>query len=127
MHEVSYAHISIYMVRASRKGASDGQQGAEGDGPLELGAAYRLASVFKSLADPTRLRIVAALSERELCVHELTERLEMNQPAVSQQLRLLRDRGLVRTRREGRHVYYRLDDEHVQELFERGMAHVLHR
>lgn len=94
--------------------------------PLDLTAAYKLASLFKSLADPTRLRIIAALSETELCVHDLTERLEMNQPAVSQQLRLLRDRGLVRPRREGRHVYYRLDDRHVQELFERGREHVLH-
>lgn len=97
------------------------------DGGLDLASADRLANLFKSLADPTRLRIVAALSESERCVHELTQELELNQPAVSQQLRILRDRGVVRSRREGRHVYYGLDDRHVQELFERGRAHVQHQ
>ncbi len=96
-------------------------------GILDLASADRLANLFKSLADPTRLRIVAALSERERCVHELTEELGLNQPAVSQQLRILRDRGVVRARRQGRHVYYDLDDQHVQELFERGRAHVQHQ
>ena len=94
---------------------------------LDLAAAYRLAGLFNSLADPSRLRIVAALAGGELCVHELAEALELNQPAVSQQLRLLRDRGVVRPRRQGRHIYYRLDDEHVRELFERGRSHVMHR
>jgi len=106
--------------------ASRGRRRSAAADRLDVAAAYRLANLFKSLADPTRLRIVAALSEGELCVHDLTERLEMNQPAVSQQLRLLRDRGVVRSRREGRHVYYALEDQHVQELFERGRAHVLH-
>ncbi len=94
---------------------------------LDVATAYRLANLFKSLADPTRLRIVAVLNERERCVHELTEELGLNQPAVSQQLRILRDRGVVRARRQGRHVYYNLDDQHVQELFERGRAHVRHK
>jgi len=97
------------------------------NGALDPASADRLANLFKSLADPTRLRIVAALSEQERCVHELTEELGLNQPAVSQQLRILRDRGVVRARRQGRHVYYDLDDEHVQELFERGRAHVGHQ
>lgn len=106
--------------------ARPGRRRRHDSGDLDLAAADRLAGLFKSLADPTRLRIVAALTDAELCVHDLTERLDMNQPAVSQQLRLLRDRGVVRARREGRHVYYALDDRHVQELFELGRAHVLH-
>ena len=113
-------------ARQRRGGVARGKGGRGGVEPLDTAAAYRLASLFKSLADPTRLRIVAALSAGERCVHELTEALDMNQPAVSQQLRILRDRGVVRARREGRHVHYRLDDDHVRELFERGRDHVLH-
>lgn len=93
---------------------------------LEPRAAFRLANLFKSLADPTRLRLVAELVGAERCVHELTERLGMSQPAISHQLRLLHDRGVVARRREGRHIYYRLDDDHVLQLFQRGREHVLH-
>ena len=88
--------------------------------------AFRLASVFKALADPTRLRIISELSAGERCVHEIAEGLGLNQPAVSHQLRLLRDRGLVRYRREGRHIIYALDDEHVHELFSMAREHLEH-
>ena len=88
--------------------------------------AFRLASVFKALADPTRLRIISALASGERCVHEIAEALGLNQPAVSHQLRLLRDRGLVRHRREGRHIIYALDDEHVHELFSMAREHLEH-
>lgn len=88
--------------------------------------AFRLASVFKALADPTRLRIISALSSGERCVHEMAESLGLNQPAVSHQLRLLRDRDLVRYRREGRHIIYALDDAHVHELFSMAREHLEH-
>lgn len=86
----------------------------------------RLASLFKALGDPTRLRLVAALDGPERCVHELVDTLEMTQSAISHQLRVLRDLGIVRGRREGRHIYYQLDDEHVRALFTMGLAHVRH-
>ncbi len=88
--------------------------------------AARLAEVFKTLGDPTRLRIISALSEGEACVHELAEALGISQSAVSHQLRLLRHQGLVRYRKVGRHVYYALDDEHIHALFVQGLEHVEH-
>jgi ArsR family transcriptional regulator len=89
--------------------------------------ATRLAQIFGALSDPTRLRLVSALSEGELCVCDLAAVLGMTQSAVSHQLRLLRNLNLVRFRKEGRVVYYTLDDEHVQQLFERGLEHVVHQ
>jgi ArsR family transcriptional regulator, lead/cadmium/zinc/bismuth-responsive transcriptional repressor len=85
--------------------------------------AHRLAVVFKSLSDPTRLRIISMVSEREFCVTDLAAALEMEQSTISHQLRDMRRLGLVSTRREGRHVFYRLDDPHVRNLFEQGLAH----
>jgi ArsR family transcriptional regulator len=89
--------------------------------------ATRLAQIFGALSDPTRLRLVSALREGELCVCDLAAVLGMTQSAVSHQLRLLRNLNLVRFRKEGRMVYYTLDDEHVQQLFERGLEHIVHQ
>ena len=72
------------------------------------------------------MRIVSLLSEAELCVCDLAAALDMSQSAVSHQLRTLRDLQLVRWRREGRQVFYALDDEHVSDLFQRGLDHVIH-
>lgn len=93
---------------------------------LEDATAVRLAETFKALSDPTRVRIVSLLSEAELCVCDLAAALDMSQSAVSHQLRTLRDLQLVRWRREGRQVFYALDDEHVGDLFQRGLDHVIH-
>lgn len=93
---------------------------------VDEGVAVQLAEVFKILGDPTRLRIISALSKGEACVHELAEALEISQSAVSHQLRLLRHQGLVRYRKVGRHVYYALDDEHIHALFRQGLDHVEH-
>jgi DNA-binding transcriptional ArsR family regulator len=93
---------------------------------LKDATAVRLAETFKALSDPTRVRIVALLSEAELCVCDLAAALDMSQSAVSHQLRTLRDLQLVRWRREGRQVFYALDDEHVSDLFQRGLDHVIH-
>jgi ArsR family transcriptional regulator len=89
-------------------------------------AATRLAEVFKALSDPSRVRIISALSQTELCVYDLSTTLGMSQSAVSHQLRSLRELHLVRYRKEGRHVYYELDDEHIRDLFQRGLEHVEH-
>jgi DNA-binding transcriptional ArsR family regulator len=84
-----------------------------------------LAEIFRVLADPTRLKILAALTdERSLCVHELCHRLGMSQPAVSHQLRTLRAARLVRVQRAGREIHYSLDDEHVVRLISEGLKHV---
>ena len=84
----------------------------------------RLAELFKALADPTRLRIIARLTGGEACVHELSDELSLAQSTVSHQLRLLRHLRTVRSRKEGRHVYYQLEDDHVRDLFERACAHL---
>ncbi len=88
--------------------------------------ATRVAQLFKALSDPSRVRIISALSHTELCVHDLAAALDMSQSAVSHQLRSLREMRLVRYRKQGRKVYYQLDDEHIFELFRGGLEHVEH-
>ena len=94
--------------------------------PLSMEDASSIADTFRALADPTRLRIVSMLAQGERCVHDVCEALELEQSAVSHQLRVLRDRRIVRSRREGRHIYYSLDDEHIEELLENGRQHQGH-
>ena len=89
-------------------------------------SATRLADIFKALADPTRVRIISILTKTELCVCDLAATLGMTQSAVSHQLRLMSAMRVVKSRKAGRMVYYRLDDEHIQDLFQRGLAHVRH-
>jgi DNA-binding transcriptional ArsR family regulator len=93
---------------------------------LDNRAAVRLAETFKALSDPTRVRIVSLLTGAELCVHDLAAELDVSQSAISHQLRTLRDLRLVRWRREGRQIFYALDDEHVADLFCRALEHVAH-
>jgi ArsR family transcriptional regulator len=88
--------------------------------------AIRLAGVFKALADPTRLRIVSMLAHHELCVCDIAGSLGMTHSAVSHQLRMMRDMRVVKPRKDGRMVYYSLDDDHIHDLFDRGVEHVLH-
>ena len=90
-------------------------------------AVTRLADSFQALADPTRVRIIAALDSGELCVCDLSALLGMTQSAVSHQLRLLRALGLVRARKDGRVVFYTLDDEHIRGLFHMALEHAGHR
>lgn len=87
-------------------------------------AVEALAETFRILGDPTRLRIVDALAEGELCVCDIAEHVGMSESAVSHQLRLLRAQRIVRGRREGRCVYYTLDDQHILDLFQQGLRHV---
>ena len=83
-----------------------------------------LADTFRILGDPTRVRIVDVLAEGELCVCEIADRVGISESAVSHQLRLMRGMRLVRGRREGRCVYYMLDDQHIVDLFQQGLRHV---
>lgn len=94
--------------------------------PVDDAIAERLAETFKALADPTRVRILSLLTDRERCVHEIADRLDVSQSAISHQLRTLREMRLVRFRKEGRHVYYMLDDDHIRSLFTCGLDHVRH-
>src|SRR5882672_4988622 len=96
-----------------------------------------LAETFKVLGDATRVRILDALAKmrgagapglsNSLCVQDLANALGMTQSAVSHQLRLLRNMRLVRTRRDGRQIFYALDDDHIVKLFEQGLEHVEER
>lgn len=88
---------------------------------------HRIAEMFKSLADPTRIRIIEALSIKELCVCDLANLLGMTQSAISHQLRLLRQNGILKYRKEGRTVYYSLDDHHVSDLLDSVSSHVTHK
>ena len=85
-----------------------------------------LANLFEALSDPTRILIISALLDGEVGVGELVERLGLTKSAVSHQLRGLRDKRLIRTRKQARNVFVCLDDDHVIELFKRGLDHVLH-
>jgi len=85
-----------------------------------------VADLFKALGDPTRVRIIHALLQSELCVHDLTVVLGMGQSAVSHQLRILRNMRIVKRRKEGKTVYYSLDDEHVAQIFKLTLDHLNH-
>jgi ArsR family transcriptional regulator len=83
-----------------------------------------LAEIFKALGDTTRVRILDALSQSEVCVCDLAAMLGLTESAVSHQLRFLRSLRLVKSRRDGRHIYYTLADQHIVKLFEQGLEHV---
>lgn len=85
---------------------------------------YDLADFFKVLGDSTRVRIMWALDSSEMCVCDLAVLLNMTKSAISHQLRELRRANLVRSRREGKIVYYSLADDHVRDVFEKGMEHI---
>ena len=87
----------------------------------------KLAELFKILGDPTRLTIVELLLDNEMCVNHIAETMGMGQSAISHQLRVLRQARLVTYRKEGKTVYYSLDDDHVEGLVRMGMDHVAHQ
>ena len=83
-----------------------------------------VADLFQILASPTRLRMVEALAGTELCVCDLSAVVGVSESAVSHHLRQMRQMRIVAYRKEGRMAYYRLDDEHIERLFETGLEHV---
>ena len=83
-----------------------------------------LADVFKIFVDVTSLKILYALFDSELCVCDIANELNMSQSAISHQLRTLKTAKLVKNRKEGKIVYYSLDDEHVKHIFDQGLIHV---
>ncbi|MDK2968066.1 MULTISPECIES: metalloregulator ArsR/SmtB family transcription factor [Lacrimispora] len=86
-----------------------------------------LSAFFKLISDDTRIKIMYALSKSELCVNDLAVILNMTKSAISHQLRLLKASGQVKSRKEGKFVYYSLDDEHVFEIMENALIHVKHK
>ncbi len=86
-----------------------------------------LSETFKTIGDMTRIKILHALFQEELCVCDLEQILGMSQSAISHQLRLLRNLRLVKFYKEGKMVYYSLDDEHIINLFAQGLAHIRHK
>lgn len=92
-----------------------------------LAGLQRAADLFKALSDASRTGLALALSGRELCVCELASLLSLSVPSTSYHLRILRQERLVRARREGRRVFYTLDDEHVAAIVTQAAAHVAHR
>ena len=88
--------------------------------------AARLAELFSAFSDPSRLRIISSLTQGELNVSAIADAAQLSESATSHHLRGLRQIRLVRARKQGRQVYYSLDDEHVKELFQLGLDHVMH-
>ncbi|MFN7737529.1 MAG: ArsR/SmtB family transcription factor [Pirellula sp.] len=103
-----------------------GEEHAESGVVVELpdpSVCARTASIFRALGDVSRLSLLTLLAQREMCVSELTETLNDNLPAISQRLKLLRSERIVRSRRQGKHVYYSLADNHIAQLISNGLEH----
>ena len=84
-----------------------------------------LSVLFKMYADPTRLKILSLLFKEEMCVCDISTLLDMTQSAVSHQLSVLRQNRIIKYRRSGKNIYYLLDDEHIQLIFDAGLAHIM--
>ena len=85
---------------------------------------YDLAELFKVFGDSTRIKILYSMFDNELCVNDIARLLNLSQSSVSHQLRILKTSKLVKFRREGKSIYYSLDDEHVRSIISMGMEHV---
>jgi DNA-binding transcriptional ArsR family regulator len=81
------------------------------------------SDIFRALGDETRLKILRFIEDEEKCVHEITEELDMTDSNISHHLRKLRDRNIVTKRKEGRHRYYELSDQHIKDIIEAGVEH----
>ncbi len=88
---------------------------------------YDLAELFKVYGDTTRIKIICALFKAEMCVCDIAALFSMTQSAISHQLRVLKQARLVKFRKEGKVVYYSLDDEHIKSIFDQGLLHINER
>ncbi len=93
---------------------------------IDEGDAVRLANIFKTLSDPSRIRLISVLLDGEINVGSLAELVGISESAASHQLRTLRQMRLVSSRRQGRQIFYKLNDAHVADIFQRGLDHVRH-
>ena len=92
---------------------------------LDLEVLFELADRFNVFGDSTRLRVMVTISDAEMAVSDIADSLQMEQSTISHQLRVLRQNKLVRVRREGKQMYYTLDDDHVKKIIEMGLDHIL--
>ena len=92
---------------------------------LEEDLAYILTDFYKTMSDPTRLKIIYALTKWELCVQDICNAVNMSQTAVSYQLRILRGARIVKFRRAGKQIFYSIDDEHVSSIISLTLEHLL--
>lgn len=91
---------------------------------VDIDILYRAAELFKVFGDSTRIRILFALSQNELCVQDIADALNMTQSAISHQLRILKQAALVKFRRDGKTIYYSLADDHIETIMHQGIEHV---
>lgn len=113
--------------QAKRSAEDVAEEAAIDCAPIELpedDVLDELADLFRMFADSTRIKILYALHENEMCVNCLADSVQMSQSTVSHQLRVLKDAKLVRARRVGKNVYYALDDDHVRSILSMGMDHI---
>ena len=87
----------------------------------------RAASFFKVVGDETRMKILCTIAKDEMCVNDIAESVEMTKSAVSHQLKLLKTEGLVKSRREGKNIFYSLDDQHVVDIIDIALIHIEHK
>ncbi|MCI8608869.1 MAG: helix-turn-helix transcriptional regulator [Firmicutes bacterium] len=87
----------------------------------------RAANFFKVVGDETRMKILCTVAQEELCVNDIAQAVEMTKSAVSHQLKLLKDEGLVKSRRDGKNMYYSLDDQHVVDILDIAFTHIAHK
>lgn len=94
---------------------------------ISMDTLFELSEFFKFFGDTTRIRIIQILLSGEISVNEIAEKLKLEQSVVSHQLRILRTANLVKPRRDGRKMFYGLDDEHIGMIFRIGLSHILHK
>ena len=100
------------------------QDNAPNDNAMDNSIIDDLSDFFKVLGDSTRMKVLLALDDGEMCVYHISEELDMSMSAVSHQLRILRDAKLVTSRRDGKNIYYSLCDDHVKTIVETAFEHV---
>ena len=116
--------VSIFASGSSGNCALFSAGGTAPDAMPDDEVLYELADLFRVFGDSTRIKILYALHDQELCVQDIAAAVALSQSAVSHQLRVLKDSKLVRFRREGKTVYYALDDDHVRTILSLGMEHI---
>lgn len=89
-------------------------------------AVEKMAVFFKAFSEPIRIKILLSMLEGEICVHDLARLLNVSQPRISNQLRLLKDKHLIKSRKEKNHIFYSLDDEHIKDILNIGACHIKH-
>lgn len=87
----------------------------------------RAAAFFKVVGDESRMKILCTIADSEVCVNDIADRVQMTKSAVSHHLKLLKDEGLVKARRDGKNIFYSLDDQHVIDLIDTAFTHIEHK